>query len=250
MTTSRRECHNLDDVLLINRPVQVSLTSDENKYIYKSSIADFDSGHILITPITRHGRPASLRNGEKIQIVYFGVDAMYEFSTVVTGHKKENNLTLVIVEKPRHCGRVQRREFFRYPLSQKAHFRLVDYEDVDGKRKFTAKGKAIECYFDDISGGGLAFHTSKELVDESYILFEFALDTEDKKTKTFREIIKIIRTKKINPLDRKGDFEYTYGSSFVTLTEEKQSDIIKYIIWRQIEERKIRKTARQKKNKE
>jgi len=247
MPASRRECHNLDDVLSVNRPVQVVFKADQKKSIYKSSVADFDSGHILITPITRNGRAAGLRTGEKINIIYFGQDAMYEFLTVVTGYRKENNVTLIVLERPRHCGRVQRREFFRYSLFQKASFKLVEFEDVDGKRKFKPKGKAIGCYFDDLSGGGIAFHTSEELVDESYVLFEFAIDAEDKTEKSFREIIKIIRTKKINPLDRKGDFEYTYGSSFVTLTEEKQSDIIKFIIWRQIEERKSLRRAKVKK---
>jgi len=106
MSASRRECHNLDDVLSVNRPVQVIFQTDQNKFIYKSSIADFDPGHILITPITRNGRPAILRNGEKINIVYFGRDAMYEFSTVVTGCRKENNVALIILERPRHCGRI------------------------------------------------------------------------------------------------------------------------------------------------
>lgn len=243
MPAARSECHDLDDVLIVNRPVQVIFKTDRNKFVYKSTVADFDHGHIYITPITRSGRPAILRNGEKIDLVYYGQDAMYEFSTSVTGHKKENNVTLTIIEKPQKCGRVQRRDFYRYAFSAKARFKRVDVEEADGKRRFRTKGPAHECFFDDISGGGLAFHSSEELVDDSYVLFEFELPVEGTKEKKFREIVKIIRTKKINPLNRKGDFDYTYGSSFVTLAEENQIDIIKFIMHKQIEARKaIRQT--------
>jgi c-di-GMP-binding flagellar brake protein YcgR len=244
MPAARSECHDLDEILNVNRPVQVVFKTDRNKFVYKSTVADFDSGHIYITPITRNGRPAILRSGEKIELIYYGQDAMYEFATTVTGHRKENNVTLTIIEKPQRCGRVQRREFYRYALSAKAYFKRVEVEESDGKRRFRTKGPAQECFFDDISGGGLSFHSAEELVDDSYVLFEFELPIDGKKETKFREIVKIIRTKKINPLNRKGDFEYTYGSSFVTLDEEKQISIIKFIMHRQIEEHK---NLRQKK---
>jgi c-di-GMP-binding flagellar brake protein YcgR len=238
MPATKKVCETLENVLAVNRPLQIIFKTDTNKFIYKSSVADFDDGHIMITPITRGGKPAILRNGEKVNVIYFAHDAMYEFNTTVTGHKKENKVTLTVIEKPRRCDRVQRREFFRYPLSLKATFKRVDIEDAQGMRKFTPYGKAIDCVFDDLSGGGLSFHTSEELVDESYVLYEFMLPTESGEAKLCKEIIRIIRTKKINPLDRKGDFEYTYGSQFITLSEEKQLDIIRFIMWRQIEERK------------
>jgi len=76
------------------------------------------------------------------------------------------------------------------------------------------------------------------------VLFLFTLQAEDGSENAFKEIIRIIRTKKINPLDRKGDFEYTYGTQFVTLSEEKQLDLIQYIMWRQIEERKAKKVKK------
>ena len=244
MPTQRRECHNLDDVLEVNRPVQVVFKKNKKKFIYKSSVADYEAGHILITPLTRGSRPAVLRNGEKIHVIYFAYDAMYEFRTTVTGHRKDNNVMLTVLEKPRRCDRVQRREFFRYPLSLKARFKRVEVTDMDGMRTFKPTGSFIECYFDDISGGGVSFHTSEELVDDSYVLFCFTLVGEKGKKDEYKEIIKIIRTKKINPLERRGDFEYTYGASFVTLKDEKQIGIIQYIMWRQITERKAARSRR------
>ena len=238
MDADKRQYRDVSSVLEVNRPLQVVIKAEKSPYVYKSSVADFDRGNILITPLTREGRPAQLRNGEKIDVIYFGHDAMYTFETNVTGRKKENKVMLTILEKPHKCWRIQRRGFFRLPYKAEASFRKVMAKIQDGRRAFSPVGNAFPCHLNDISGGGVSFRTREVLDDDSFVAIEFSLPSGDEEL-YYREIVKIIRTRTINPLGRKGESEYIYSAHFVSIDNEKQTEIIHFIFQRQIQEKKV-----------
>ena len=238
MDAQKRQYRDVSSVLEVNRQLQIIIKAEKNPYVYKSSVADFDRGSILIAPITREGRPAQLRNGEKIDVIYFGRDAMYTFETNVTGRKKENKVMLTILEKPHKCWRVQRRGFFRLPYTAQASLRKVMAKVQDGRRAFSPVSNALPCNLNDISGGGVSFRTREVLDDDSYVAIEFSLPSGDEET-YYREIIKIIRTRTINPFGRKGESEYIYSAHFVSIDDAKQTGIIHFIFQRQIQGKKV-----------
>ncbi len=242
MAANKEQYNDISSVLEVNRALQVVVESLKSNYVYKSSIADFDRGSIFITPITREGRPTRLRNGDKVDVVYFGRDAMYSFESHVTGHRRENNISLIILEKPAKCLRIQRREFFRLPYKVEASFRKVSIRIAEGVRKLSPTGDPIPCSLEDISGGGLSFHASEILDDDSYVEVEFPMPSEDGE-KRLQEMVKIIRTRRINPLKRKSEAEYIYSASFIALDDDIQKQIVHFIFQKQIQGRKAQRKS-------
>ncbi|MBU1864096.1 MAG: flagellar brake domain-containing protein [Candidatus Omnitrophica bacterium] len=239
MSPLKKEYKKIDALLEVNRPIQFTLSGKSRSYVYKSFIAEIDSGSIYVMPVVRGtGHVPPLHNGDAINVKYFGRDAMYEFLSQITGERKDGNVILTVLEKPHKCWRVQRREFFRLPCVVDAHFLKASLEEQRGKKTFITHDKPIACVIDDISGGGISFHTLEVLAEGSFIEIEFNLPDEEA-DQHITEIVTLVRTKRVKALKQKGDFEYTYGGHFTLLDENTRGKIIRFIIRKQIQHRRV-----------
>jgi len=234
----RKKQYNLKDVLAVGRPLQIITDAGEHNYVYKSSVADFDGGSIVISPLTRDGLPAQLKMGDRIDVVYFADDAMYKFPSNVTGRKKENNAALTVIERPHKCSRMQRRNFYRLSFDLEASFREIRVEKRKGRKYYAPEEKVYSCAIEDVSGGGLSFITKEDLIDGALIEMTFYLPAVDDEQNGVRQILKVIRTKHIKPIGTTGENAYTYGGRFVMIDNDEQAKIIRFIMRKQIEFRK------------
>lgn len=237
MAVFKQESHDIYSVLEINRPIEVIVKAKKHKYVYRSTIGDFDSANIAITPLIRLGVHTRLHEGDEVEVIYFAATAMYQFTTKVVGHKRENNIVLTIMSVPAECWRIQRREFFRLDFSLVSSFKKVDIETRNAKKYYVTKGKPLSCALVDISGGGVSFRTTVELADATYVKLAMALPGEGPGG-VLREIVHVIRVKKVRPLAEKNMFEYTYGCRFMRLSDDDRTKIIQFIMRKQIEGRK------------
>ena len=238
MKISRKKVSNIDSILVVGRPLQIIFKQEKNKFIYKSAIADFDSESIAIMPLTKGGRPAQLRKSEAIDVIYHGVDAMYQFVAKVIGHRKENSISLALLEKPVEFGRIQRREFFRLHLSLEGVYKKGLWKNNSKGDYFACYRNIHSCFLEDLSGGGLALHTKEKLEDNTFVKVKFIIPLEKNKKLTLEEIITIIREKKLSTIDKKDGYDFVYGTSFVDIDENKQADILRFIMWKQLEQRR------------
>lgn len=238
MAISKQEFFELDKVLEVNRFIHIIVKTKNKTRVFKSTIADFQGAHIFIYPIAREDSPVALRRGDIIDVVYSASDAVYEFSTQVTGKMKDNNVVLTSLSKPGKCMRVQRRGFFRLDCDIKGAFRQGSIEIRNGKKVFLPQEKAQICYLSDLSGGGISCNTRRELIDNPYIEVVFYAGGNDNKTNKIKEIVKVVRRKKVSILRKRDGFLFLYGCRFVAISEETQAKIVRFVIQRQIEEHK------------
>lgn len=234
MAIQKKEFKNLEKVLTVNRPIQVVIRSGDSERVYRSLIADYQKGQIYITPLARDGKSADVSRGQDLELVYFGDDAVYECETHVIGHKKENNIVMICLEKPHKCLRVQRREFFRLACILKAMYRHVRVEQEGNKRRYIPYGKKLSCCLADISGGGICFNVEEELEESSYIQVELTLPNEEGGEEV-KHLVHVLQMKRKKEIPHTKHFEYTYGGRFVLIKEEERQKIIRFTIRRQIE---------------
>jgi c-di-GMP-binding flagellar brake protein YcgR len=231
----KEEITNIRSKLTAHSPVEIVLSAEGGPHFYSSVLVDFDDDSFFILPPRRGSAEISLKEGETLRLIYPAIDALYELQTKVVGFRLdpygEREYQCVI---PRKGVRLQRREFYRLPITLEAKYRAVKFERIDDEDKLTPVGDYMTCLIDNISGGGVSVYmdTRYEIGDLYEIEFTLALETRDKK---FQEIIKIARDKSPRKKPVHGAHEYCYGGYFFAIDEGSRNEIIRFILKKQIE---------------
>ncbi len=229
----------IDKILVVGRLMHVSVEGAKNKEPFKTSVADYDEDTIAITPLLRAGKPAHLRRGERISVIYHGPDAVYKFNTIAVGYKRENNVIFPLIAKPQSYSRVQRRNYYRLSLSLEGIYQKGIWKEKGNRKVFVCYKKEHPCYIEDLSGGGLAFHSKEKLEYGTDLRVKFEFTYRDSKPFILKEIIRIVREKKISTIEKKEGYDYIYGAQFVNIKEENQAEILRFVMWSQLERRRF-----------
>jgi len=109
---------------------------------------------------------------------------------------------------------------------------LID--KVANVKKYTPMGDTMPCMIDNISGGGLSLYMNSQFEVGDLFEVKFTLELESK-TKAFKEVIKVVRDKSPKNKPVHGSYEYCFGGTYETIDENSRSDIVRYILKKQIE---------------
>lgn len=150
---------------IINSKVEISW----NDGYYKSSIEDVDGNLIAISIPIKDGEYLPLNKGEKIDIIYFYLNDIYKFQTMVV-NRKADRIPLLQIDYPKEVFKIQRRKFVRVPIICSINYeRLSEVSDAS-RVKFSNESKPIfKATMVDLSGGGAKIRL-KETVKSGDIL--------------------------------------------------------------------------------
>ena len=233
-TNDKKEIKNVYAVLKAPRAVQVILRTEGGKGLYTSVITDFDEENIFITAPTKGKADISLKEGDRVRIVYFADDAMYEFETQVMGFRLDQyggrEYELLV---PRRAWRIQRRNFYRLPIHIDAQYREAQEEKTDTGTKVTPAGEYKKCLITDVSGGGMAFQVNEALAIDGFVEVAFSMEQGTEKQDVC-EIVKVVRVLPART-GTKSAYQYRCGGYFFAIDERLRSEVIRFTMQKQIE---------------
>lgn len=147
---------------------------------YKTIVQDLDRDTISIGVPVFEFRSYPIHMGEDLEYFIISKGDIYRCKSNIIGRKTENNVQMVILNKPEICVRVQRREYFRlnilmdikyYPLSNRTYSTIKDVS-----KGYLNKMKSSTAL--DISGGGIRIICYEKIPKGSYVLVSFNIPEE------------------------------------------------------------------------
>ncbi|OWZ84249.1 flagellar brake protein [Natranaerobius trueperi] len=194
---------------------------------YSSHIEDLNSDVIYFATPIEKGRIIYLFEGKNVNIYITHKGAVYNFG----GEVLEVTTTptpLFKVKRPEKLHKIQRRQFFRLEKKQEVEFKILD----DNCKEEISQTKLAHAL--DISGGGLKLATEEIIPVESYLELNLKLDIEEGSKRSTEEITcfgRIVHTKKIETTKVR---IYHYGVEFLSLPQDKQDKIVRFIFSEQM----------------
>lgn len=180
--------------------------------------------------------PASIRPGTLATVEFNRREAVYRILTRVNGttqdsaRNREGHVRLLVLEPPETWSRIQRRDFFRLPISLPLRFRTVSLPP-DFARDNTVKKQALAAWSEDrlfnvgrtkdLSGGGLLMITETPLSAGEEVFLELRMPQE-----LLRLSGRVVRELAGNQDDGPGQ---VVGVEFVGIDEREQDQIIQFI---------------------
>lgn len=232
MNDDRAECTNLRSLLVSRKIVNVVLQDTDDHYLYESVVTDFDDEYLYITPPIKGKGEIRLKEGDKLVIFYFEIDARYDFELTIAGSRIPSyggfEYQCAI---PTKGWRLQRRKFFRFPVHMDAQYRIVENQkDEKGSTQLVPQDDFLPCNIVDISGGGGLLMVNTPLAVGNYIELNFEL-TINMVDQPFREIVEVVRV-----LDRTTrEYAHCYGVQFFLIQEAVRNNIMRFVIQKQRE---------------
>lgn len=188
---------------------------------FKSTIQDIQEDYVVINMPISGRKFYIMHSGTSLEFYVCTSKEIFKCRSMVLGKKEENNVQLVIISKPEIIEKVQRREYFRLPISMEVEYCLlpqgIEYlslKDIpSGYFNFMKK-----CITLDISGGGIKIITREYARKECNALVNIKLQEE------ICLLCTIVRCEY-------NDFEKNYRISlkYEDLEERVRDKIIKYI---------------------
>ncbi len=216
----RRPFRNLYAVLRVPRTVHVIPGTGDIKVSYTSVLTDFNESSFYLTQPAKGHEEMPLEEGDEIRIVYYGDDAVYDFSTAVIGcHAGRPGGRRYEAAIPERCWRVQRRDSYRLTIQIDAEYRVT--------------GDPIPCRITDVSGGGIAFRMNEPLEVGARIEVSFSLGGVEESDRV-RERVEVVR---VWPATSSASSTWAYGcgASFVEIDTHSRDRILRFIFLKQME---------------
>ena len=216
---------------------------DAAQGIYYTSI--FDVTKDSIGTANAYGRrQAYCETPKNIRYEFiFSPMGLYKAQGTVTDHIKKQHFYLLKIVLTSPLEKFQRREYYRITCMVPMIFMGVTEEAVmegtiDAVREKMAAGNEMTVRgigtILDISGGGARFTSSNSLANVKYLLLEFQLPQENKKTSLDIDVVaKVIDSKQTDAKDK-----YTHRVKFYFKDPRMKEQLIGYVFQ---EERRIRK---------
>lgn len=202
--------------LYVGQKITVKQLPDGERF--KSMVQDLDDKTVSITLPVRKGEYLLLHNQDSVQVEFPLQDAIYSFTCEVSGRRKVNQVSLVVIPRPTVFSRRQRRQFVRLPVIMPLHIYLDNTLDRNKKPSASVPGKVV-----DISGGGLQFTCNIPLQAKSSLNLLLPLDDEPKNPPLqLRGVVSWVDEDEQNNSIR-------VGLSFTDISEADRERIISYI---------------------
>lgn len=234
-------------------PVETGLkeNSGRSRKNYVSSLLEEPKGDELkiAMPIDA-GKIIPLPVGGRYSMCFYTQKGLYQCKCEVVKRIKDDRMFSLIVRMYTALEKNQRREYFRLDCVIDMRYRMVTPAEIVLRKRLEAgkfasledeyecqkKLKALEEAFEekgivtDISGGGLRFHTDKQLDKENEIIVKVLLPLEEDTLTLVApvEVVSSVRSsKRANSFDNR--------IRFVKISEEEREQVIKFIF---LQERK------------
>lgn len=184
--------------------------------IYTCDIQDVKDDYVAISIPIKDSQYLPLRKNERIEVLYYDGNCIYQFPSMVVSRNK-SNIPLIWINKPQKVKKIQRRKYVRVPVLIDVKFGLIDKNFKLNKENLATvkfeKGTLL-----DLSGGGSKLKTSLDLKRDDLIVV--ILPIEEMYILVKGEIKRVVK-------DEVGD--KLCGISFVDLKMIEQDKIVKYV---------------------
>ncbi|MFL0195508.1 flagellar brake protein [Clostridium sp. WILCCON 0269] len=144
---------------VVNKRIEI----DDGGEIYKSNIQDVSKDYIGISVPTCRHKYMSLRQGDRVEGVYYEGKNIYKFHTVVIGRKIEQIL-IIVLKKPEKVELFQRRNFVRVPVILDILCALLPAEK--SPNNLDNQIEVFKACSVDMSGGGMKIVVEGSLKDK------------------------------------------------------------------------------------
>lgn len=203
--------------LKINQIIEFVVNYGEYAGTYPSRIEGIDADTITVAAPIKKGYLIPITVNTPVELTYLDQNAIYSMPTEIL-ERKTMPIPLLVLKKPEHVNRTQRRDFVRWDTKLPLTFTLLDanFETI-----LENIGKTT-----DLSGGGLKFTTTENLQKDDVLNMEINLPGVGSVT----AICQILRVKDINEQQ-----EYTCSAIFNIIDELERDKIIHYIFNQQRE---------------
>lgn len=230
----REECDLLPG---INQLVFIS-SDNSNNFTLKTRVADISEERLAVElPIDKEsGRLKIIIPGTKIKVWYaFDDYGQYVFETEVVEFKK-GQIPLLIINKPLHFERMQRRDYLRVSASIEAAIKLVN----NSEKQFD--WRVVRTI--DISGGGMQFLLPNFKIDrEQHIKGWIAIPYKNGTIEHAYFNGKVTRVRQPNNNPK----IYLISIKFIEMHETTRGKIVRYCYEKQVEiNRKVQRTSLEK----
>lgn len=234
-----------------NLPLEVFEPGQE--IYYKSIIQEVDDDYIAIGIPMRNNDQLFMHKNSTWEFRLYKKDTLYFFRSRCLGHKKEDQISLYLIEWPDEVRRLQRREFFRFPCSFDAHYWILKKpwnaddstlpdpltKDRDIKRSTIAGkeepltlkelkkklGEPEEAMLGDISGGGLQLIAPKWLPIDTVLFLAIYLKSK-KKEKTIFVKGKVVW---VGPHEPERIVRFRHAVEYEDTSEQTKEEIVGFI---------------------
>lgn len=206
--------------------------------VYYSEVYDvYDDHSVEIYVPYVDGKLTELLTKARYGVIFTTKDGLYRGIGVLSDRYKKENFYIYHFEIVSKLERYQRREFYRLnvllplffislddraeKLDSMQNIRTIltpDMEHFPDFKRVMGQGST-----DDISGGGIKFHTEKNLAGVKYLLIKFKLDSEH-----LNEEIEIIG-EIVGSYKNENSVFYTYRIKFHFKDSRFQEKIVQYI---------------------
>lgn len=216
---------------------------DAAQGIYYTSIFDVTKDSIELQMPMVGGRLQLLPKNIRYEFIFSTPMGLYKAQGTVTDHIKKQHFYLLKIVLTSPLEKFQRREYYRITCMVPMIFMGVTEEaamegTIDAVREKMTAGNEMTVRgigtILDISGGGARFTSSNSLTNVKYLLLEFQLPQENKKTPLDIDVVaKVIDSKQTDAQDK-----YTHRVKFYFKDPRMKEQLIGYVFQ---EERRIRK---------
>lgn len=176
---------------------------------YRTRIEEVGEKIVSVGAPYDQGEIVPLREGTKIQIIFWDETAAYSFEAVIM-QRIAVPVPIFILELPHSVQKVQRRNFVRVPAVFPVSFQLVTREGLSD----TQKAMML-----DLSGGGMRFSTKERVEDKSILYVHLTLPNGEMKTP-----VRVCRVEWMENANR-----YRTSVEFHDLSERERDKIIRCV---------------------
>lgn len=189
------------------------------------------------------GKYVLLHLGVSFEFVFYANNSLYKATGTVKERFKSNNIYMLRIELKTPLGKLQRREFYRFPCVMDFKYyhideeqaKLEDAEDIlESLRDENFYEKEKKGTILDLSGGGARFVAGENLDVNQEVLCVIYLDG-DSQDNVLYVRSKILTNKKLEAPEPK----FEHRIEFVGMKSKTREEIIRYIFE---EERRMRKS--------
>jgi c-di-GMP-binding flagellar brake protein YcgR len=158
--------------LVAGLAVDLHVLEGDYKGKYKTHVDEVGEKRVSIFAPSHMGEIVPLREGTRVEIVFWDEIASYAMETVIE-QRIAVPVQIFVLEFPDDIRRVQRRNFVRVAAYYPVSFQVVERTGLSNM----LKGNML-----DLSGGGMRFQTSEKIEKDALIYTFFQLPTGEIKT--------------------------------------------------------------------
>lgn len=211
------------------REIPLDDTKKANTYISQIYDIEENDRKLSIAMPVKEGRIIPLSVGMRFDAYFYTHKGLFQCEVVVIGRYKQNNLYTLEVEIKTPLRKIQRRQYFRYPITLTIRYALLDeaaitfVETIKSLPDDYMKDALIESTTLDISGGGVRF-SGEKLLKNDKIYLEIDYDFNDS-IQTFKAIASVVDSEAVSGRD---DI-YHNRAGYEVVNSKEREQLIKFI---------------------